>query len=191
MPTNDPATWAAASYTPDIGATADGLMDLCRQAVADLGLQPRGAEALLARAAERVIRHGMREGWLVEVVDGAGAGAVGNGISAQAREGIARVLAHLIDAGNARMLAQCYDVAFGLRLQGGISEAEIARQHRVTRAAVSKICRQIVETYGVKPSRAMRSEKACETYSARQRGRRARPLPSPWKYASILKHAVA
>lgn len=47
---------------------------------------------------------------------------------------------------------------------GGDSMAEIARRHGVTRAAVSKRCVELTELLGLRPSRAMRSLTARESY---------------------------
>ena len=49
-------------------------------------------------------------------------------------------------------------------LYGGDAMAEIARRHGVTRAAVSKRCVELTELLGLRPSRAMRSLTARESY---------------------------
>jgi len=47
----------------------------------------------------------------------------------------------------------CYD---------GKSMAEIAREHKVSRAAVSRRCVDLCEAFGIEPTRAMRSRKGRE-----------------------------
>lgn len=52
----------------------------------------------------------------------------------------------------------------------GASMADIARRHKVTRAAVSKRCVELCESLGIPPTRAMRSEKCrkkCQIARAR------------------------
>lgn len=58
--------------------------------------------------------------------------------------------------------AACF--ASGLMDIEGLSESELAKRHRVTRAAFSKLVVQWVETFGLPPSRGMRSKKARRAY---------------------------
>lgn len=58
--------------------------------------------------------------------------------------------------------AACF--ASGLMDVEGLSESELAKRHRVTRAAFSKLVVQWVETFGLPPSRGMRSKKARRAY---------------------------
>ncbi len=58
--------------------------------------------------------------------------------------------------------AACF--ASGLMAIEGLSETALARRHGVTRAAFSKIVVQWSETFGLHPSRGMRSKKAREVY---------------------------
>ena len=52
---------------------------------------------------------------------------------------------------------ECLALVTGIGYLGN-SMAEIARRHRVTRAAVSKRCIELCETFGLPPTRAMRQE---------------------------------
>ena len=58
--------------------------------------------------------------------------------------------------------AACF--ASGLMDIEGLSESALAKRHRVTRAAFSKLVVQWVETFGLPPSRGMRSKKARRAY---------------------------
>lgn len=104
------------------------------------------------------------------------------------RETIARLVADFIDAPNPRMEAQCYDVAFGLGIQLGITESAIADQHGVKRQTVSKRCRAIVEAFGVQPGRGMKSPRAVRVYSERaaQVHRRKKEPGGPWRGAEAF-----
>ena len=73
-------------------------------------------------------------------------------------------MADLIAEGNTRLTVECLAVALGLRVYSGDSMTEIANRHGITRAAVSKRCVDIVTRLNLPPSRAMRSEKARNTY---------------------------
>ena len=46
----------------------------------------------------------------------------------------------------------------------GLSETELARRHGVTRAAFSKLVVQWSQTFGLPPSRGMRSKRARRAY---------------------------
>lgn len=53
---------------------------------------------------------------------------------------------------------ECMALVTGIGYDGS-SMAEIAKRHRVTRAAVSKRCVELSEAFGIPPVRAMRTEK--------------------------------
>ena len=74
------------------------------------------------------------------------------------------LVADVISEGNARLTVECLAVALGLSAYNGDSMTEIANRHGITRAAVSKRCVDIVTRLNLPPSRAMRSEKARNTY---------------------------
>lgn len=73
-------------------------------------------------------------------------------------------VADLISEGNTRLTVECLAVALGLSAYNGESMTSIAKRHGVTRAAVSKRCVDITRQLNLPPSRAMRSEKARNTY---------------------------
>lgn len=79
------------------------------------------------------------------------------------RDAVRHVIAEILGHDNARLTAECFALVSGL-LYGGDSMAEIARRHGVTRAAVSKRCVELTELLGLRPSRAMRSLTARESY---------------------------
>ena len=77
-------------------------------------------------------------------------------------------VADLISEGNTRLTVECLAVALGLSAYNGESMTAIAKRHGVTRAAVSKRCVDITRQLNLPPSRAMRTEKARNTYRRSQ-----------------------
>jgi len=65
--------------------------------------------------------------------------------------------------------AVCF--ATGVLALEGQSQTELAKRHGVSRAAFSKIATQWVKTFGIRPSRGMKSAKARKTYSALTRAK--------------------
>lgn len=65
--------------------------------------------------------------------------------------------------------AVCY--ATGVLALDGVSQTELAKRHGVSRAAFSKIATQWCKTFGLKPSRGMKSERAREVYAQLTRER--------------------
>ena len=74
-----------------------------------------------------------------------------------------RLVGELISQNNARLSLECLALVTGLSYEGD-SMTEIARRHHVTRAAVSKRCVELTQALNLKPSRAMRSLKARQSY---------------------------
>lgn len=90
-----------------------------------------------------------------------------------------RVLGEVLSHDNARLTAECIALVSGLAYTGA-SMTEIARRHGVTRAAVSKRCVELTEMLDLKPSRAMRSLTARQSYrAARIRSTRSHELTDP------------
>jgi hypothetical protein len=76
-----------------------------------------------------------------------------------ARHLLGEVLSHA----NARLTAECIALVSGL-IYSGDSMTDIAKRHGITRAAVSKRCVELTELLNLRPSRAMRSLTARESY---------------------------
>ncbi len=74
-----------------------------------------------------------------------------------------RLVGELISQDNARLSLECLALVTGLAYDGD-SMTDIARRHHVTRAAVSKRCVELTQALNLKPSRAMRSLKARQSY---------------------------
>ena len=75
--------------------------------------------------------------------------------------------------------AVCF--ATGVLALDGASQTELAKRHGVSRAAFSKIATQWCKTFGIKPSRGMKSEKARNAYKSRAKAnwqRRSQPNTS-------------
>ncbi len=80
---------------------------------------------------------------------------------------VRRLVGLMLADANPSLGVECMALVTGIGYEGS-SMAEISRRHGVTRAAVSKRCVDLCETFGVPPVRAMRPE------GNRQRCREAR-----------------
>ncbi|WP_038168509.1 hypothetical protein [Verrucomicrobium sp. BvORR106] len=87
-------------------------------------------------------------------------------------EAIRALLGLILASSNARLTVECVALVTGI-LYEGISEAEIAKKHGITRSAVSKRCVEIAEALGLDPSRAMRGVEVRERCAAAQTARKA------------------
>ncbi|MCB1210621.1 MAG: hypothetical protein KDK97_14925 [Verrucomicrobiales bacterium] len=74
-----------------------------------------------------------------------------------------RLVGELVSQSNARLSLECLALVTGL-VYCGDSMTEIAKRHGVTRAAVSKRCVELTQALNLKPSRAMRSLLARQSY---------------------------
>ncbi|MEI6655848.1 MAG: hypothetical protein WCP45_13875 [Verrucomicrobiota bacterium] len=93
------------------------------------------------------------------------------------------VLGEVLNHANARLTAECIALVSGL-IYSGDSMTAIAKRHGISRAAVSKRCVELTELLNLRPSRAMRSLTARNTYrSARINNTRSNesidPTPEP------------
>lgn len=100
-------------------------------------------------------------------------------------EFVAALLGEVNAAKNPHMALRCLPIIFDLPI-GGESEQDIADDFGVGRAAVSALCIELRRRLRVPPGRGMRSEATCEKYAARQRGRRAKPQPTPWPHRGMM-----
>jgi hypothetical protein len=186
----DAADLPQASYRHDFAAEIDQAEEALAEIVDRVFL--RGELSLpIARTVFRAnvvavcvtaIREASAHGWIEELTGETP--APGN------LEMLARLLAEIIDAENPRLHAKCIDFVLGLGLCQGKSETQIAREEGVGKAAVSKRCKVLQKTFGVPPSRGMKREEACASYSKRQMGKRAKPMPQAWSFAGLLGRAA-
>lgn len=100
-------------------------------------------------------------------------------------EFVAALLGEVNAAKNPHMAMRCLPIIFDLQI-GGESEQDIADDFGVGRAAISALCIELRRRLRVPPGRGMRSLETCEKYAARQRGRRAKPLPTPWPHRGMM-----
>ncbi len=84
-----------------------------------------------------------------------------------------RLVGEILVMPNRSLTVECLAVVSGLSYVGD-SLTEIARRHRVTRAAVSKRCVDLTERLSLPPSRAMRSLTARKAYREAQLRRYAK-----------------
>ena len=78
---------------------------------------------------------------------------------------VRRVMGEVLSHANARLTVECIALVSGLSYNGS-SMTEIAKRHGITRAAVSKRCVELTELLDLRPSRAMRSLTARQSYRA-------------------------
>jgi hypothetical protein len=88
-------------------------------------------------------------------------------------DALRRLLGEILVMPNRSLTVECLAVVSGLSYVGD-SLTEIARRHRVTRAAVSKRCVDLTERLSLPPSRAMRSLTARKAYREAQLRRYAK-----------------
>jgi hypothetical protein len=81
-----------------------------------------------------------------------------------ATEAVARLLLHLMTAADIRWEVYCLAYLFGITDQAGLSCNDIAAKFGKVRASLSKHVLELQKQLGVRPCRAMKSKKACETY---------------------------
>jgi hypothetical protein len=148
------------------------------------GVQRPFFNRCVAAAALAALRESARDGTLADLFDGL------EPVSADL-EGVARILAELIDSDNPRLQAKCMDFVLGTGLCQGKSQTVIALEEGVGKAAVSKRCKVLQTALGVPPGRGMKREEACASYRERQLGKRAKPKPQPWAFSKLLGRAYA
>ena len=115
-------------------------------------------------------------------------------LSEHERETVAKIISEMIDAENPRLRAQCYDLAFRLNLRvGGMTQDQIAQEHGIGKAAVSKECRRIVREFSLPPARGMKSREAVEVYRERQveKHEKRRIDHRPWKFGGDFAEAFS
>ncbi len=88
-------------------------------------------------------------------------------------DALRRLVGEILVMPNRSLTVECLAVVSGLSYVGD-SLTEIARRHRVTRAAVSKRCVDLTERLSLPPSRAMRSLTARKAYREAQLRRYSR-----------------
>lgn len=98
-----------------------------------------------------------------------------------ATEILRHLVADIVREDNTRLTLDCLAIALGMRVYSGESMTEVARRHKITRAAVSKRCVDITERLNLPPSRAMRSKKARQIYRT-SRLKKAKSNDHPDRY---------
>jgi hypothetical protein len=78
---------------------------------------------------------------------------------------LAAFCSRIRSAANPLLVFDAVCFATGVLALEGQSQTELAKRHGVSRAAFSKIATQWVRTFGIRPSRGMKSAKARKTYS--------------------------
>ena len=78
-------------------------------------------------------------------------------------EALRRLVGEMLMQSNASLSLDCLALVTGLAYEGD-TMTEIAKRHNVTRAAVSKRCVELTQSLNLKPSRAMRSLVARDSY---------------------------
>ncbi len=79
-------------------------------------------------------------------------------------EGVTRFAVEVLQRENPRLTVQSFAFAAGLYVLEGKSETEIAKEHGITRAAVSRRVVEITKSLGLPPSRGMKSAQSRTKY---------------------------
>lgn len=104
------------------------------------------------------------------------------------RELLARLIGEIMDAPKPQLMACCVDFTFGLGVQVGMNETQIAHHHNVTKATVSRYCVHLKQIYlNGQPAQGMKSNTAVESYRQNRLGRSSRPPRSEWAFGNVLK----
>ena len=177
----DAAEFVEASYSDDPAEKCDTLQDHVEELVTQRlkkGADER-AKRELTKLVLAVVKQILDEGRCSSLVDIK---------RLSGRELLARLIAEVLDSPNPRLMAASIDFTFGLGVQVGKNETQIAAEHDVTKASVSRYCRHLVEEYlGGKPSAGMKSTDAVKNYRSLRTGRSSRAPRTEWPFASVLK----
>lgn len=185
---NDPADWSASSCGPD--TIRETLRDALRDAAAGWkgNLPATRQEFVLVAAAVAMDVIQAAKAGLVDLDEDSETLALDLCEAAANRPGhfaTGEILAELIAADNPRMLAQCYDIAGGFGIQGKTQQA-VADEHGISRAEVSKVCRDLKNRRSLAQSPAMRSDHNREVCRARELAKPKRRRES-WKLGALFK----
>lgn len=176
----DPSEYSEASVTPDMAGDCDTLEQHVSEVLSSQLKQfPAPTVAKLSRIFVKVLRQLLDEERLGSLVDIK---------KLSGRELLARLIAEIIDAPQPQLMACCVDFTFALGVQTGRNETQIAADHNVTKATVSRYCVHLKTTYlGGVPAPGMKSAKAVESYRQNKLGRSSRPPMQEWAFGKVLK----
>lgn len=107
--------------------------------------------------------------------------------SQDAHQAIAAIIGEVRKMANPWLAMRCLPIVFSLPCGEGESETDIAGDFGLTKGAVSAVCIDLRKRLRVPPGRGMKKDTAREAYRLRQIGKRARPLPSRWPFAGLLR----
>lgn len=183
----DAADRPAASHRPEMADLVDRLEDELMELVCEQGVEMSPGMARVVGA----IASGMGQGGpkAERLQKAFGFGPV---MTSDLQELAQKLMERIDGDSRPRLEAACVDFAFGLGLNGGKSQTEIASEHGVGRACVSKRCVNLAvefERYpadGSAPARGMRSGVARGVYAERQKGKRLRARGETWGFKGLL-----
>ena len=90
----------------------------------------------------------------------------------EVREMLGRILAEVASAKRPALYAECIAITLGVDLRQGLSQSQIARDHNVTRACVSKICLSIAEAHRALSKNASERQEARTAFANRKKSKR-------------------
>jgi hypothetical protein len=94
---------------------------------------------------------------------------IAGGSSSNAGDMLRKLALLFIDHGRRALNADCLAFVSGLAFRMGESGTCLAQKHGISRQAFHKRCSELLKELGLPPSRAMKSEKARESYRASNR----------------------
>jgi hypothetical protein len=172
----DPSEYVEASYEVDPSAACDSIEDHLRELLAR---RMKTVDARLVKLIAGVVNDLLTENRLAALVDV-------NRLTG--KETLARLVGEIVDAPQPRLMACCVDFVFGLGVQIAKNETEIANDHSVTKATVSRYCVHLKHVYlaGI-PAPGMKSAEAVESYRAGRTGKSSRPARTEWTFQNVIK----
>ena len=186
MPARDAAEYNEASYEVDPSAGCDTLADHIAELVKEEcpSVNDRRTMKSLQSICTAVTTRLLDEGRLGPLVDVK---------RLQGRDLIAALIGEIIEAPDARLMAQCIDFVMELGVQLGISETKIAQLAGVNKATVSRYCVHLKMHYrGGRPAAGMKPNKAVQSYRDTRTGRSSRGPRSarraPWRGGRVPRH---
>lgn len=178
----DAADFTEASYFSDPSQDFDSLQDHVEEVITSKvsGLSSKQRERL-AKLFISVLNKLIQDGLL---------GSFVNIKELTGRELLAALIGEIIDSPKPALMACCVDFAFNLGIQISKNETEIAEDHDVTKATVSRYCIQLKQVYlQGRPAPGMKSNAAVETYRSLRIGKSSRPPRQEWEFVRIFKSA--
>lgn len=85
-------------------------------------------------------------------------------IQNEIQDTLSKIISIIYDSTDYRLKIATIVMAFGLPLFMGRSQTDVAKNHGVTKQALSKSIKKMQKAFGLSPTRGQKSQEACEKY---------------------------